>query len=155
MTHPHDEAVNHGTAGARPTWMWCCLVWIQRSLTLHGEWNKGGEGSRRWGRDWPGGHWWWPRVGTSGQKWMNWRGEVRARPPPGWGEWEEMQQGAQVVGVGDEGEEVCAGGSFRSRPRKLDLGLVSLSLRWWLDFQPGWLDRHRVMWFWCVRERLL
>lgn len=25
-----------------------------------------------------------------------------------------MQRGAQVVGMGDEGEEVCTGGSFRS-----------------------------------------
>lgn len=54
------------------------------------------------------------RVGTSGQKWMRWRDEVTARPHMHGGRERTRSGVAQAVGLGDEGEEVCAGGSFRS-----------------------------------------
>lgn len=49
-----------------------------------------------------------------------------------------MQRGAQVVGMGDEGEEVCARGSFRSgqaEEAKLGFSLVEFEVT--LGFPAG------------------
>lgn len=49
-----------------------------------------------------------------------------------------MQRGAQVVGVGDEGEEVCAGGSFRSwQAKEARLGFSLVEFEVTVGFPAG------------------